>query len=70
MCCLPALIEVDEEDDIISETGQLMGSGGSDNSTEHITDECIQALMNKTVLPRSYKSIIHIQVCTSVVCNI
>lgn len=40
-CCSPALIEVDEEDHIISETGQLMGSRGSDYSTEHITDECV-----------------------------
>ncbi len=43
----PALIEVDEEDHIISETRQLMGSGSGYYSTEYIADECVQALRSK-----------------------
>ena len=41
---LPSLVEVNEEDDVISETGQSVGGWHGDDEGEHVVDEGIEGL--------------------------
>ena len=41
---LPSLVEVDDESNVVSETGQTVGGWHHDNESKHIIDECVERL--------------------------
>ena len=48
---LPSLVEVNEEDDVISETGQSVGGWHGDDEGEHVVDEGIEGLAEGEIGP-------------------
>ena len=42
--CLPSLVEVDDENNVVSETGQTVGGWHHDNESKHVIDECVERL--------------------------
>ena len=42
--CLPSLVEVNNENNVVSETGQTVGGWHHDNESKHIIDECVKRL--------------------------
>ena len=44
VCVLPSLVQVDEEDHVVSETGQPMGRRHGDDEGKYIIDEGVESL--------------------------
>lgn len=40
----PSLVEVDEEDQVVPETGQAVGGGHGDDEGEDVIDESVEGL--------------------------
>ena len=47
MLVLPSLVEVNQEDYVVSEAGQSVGGWHGDDEGEHVVDECIESLVRE-----------------------